>query len=117
MASWEGFWQVVYDDAEEEIIEYPALFTTVALRRVGFTMYLDGCFIEIRAEAKRHPPVGWPPTEAELIANFRTVHVAGGKCEWRATGEGVEVETHADVRSGSAREAQENQPLHAGFWR
>jgi len=91
-SSRQGFWQVVYDDIEVEIVRYRALFTTIALRRLGFSIYADGQFIEIRADARRHPPAGWPATDAEVITNFRTAQAVGGKCELRAAGLGFEVE-------------------------
>ena len=75
---WEGFWQVVYDDDDEEIISYPALFTTMSLRRSGFSVYTGKYFVEIRTAAGRRPPAGWPPTEAETIASFQTATALPG---------------------------------------
>lgn len=61
---WEGFWQVVYNDAEEEIVDYPALYTTMALRRVGFSIYAGGWFVEIRRQPDDvHPSVGQRQTQ------------------------------------------------------
>lgn len=32
---WIGFWHVVYDDTDDEVVPYPALYTTMTLRRSG----------------------------------------------------------------------------------
>jgi hypothetical protein len=89
---WEGFWQVVYADDDEEIVSYPPLFTTVSLRRSGFSVYTGRFFVEIRTATGRRPPAGWPPTEAETIAGFRSARALGGPCTWSATRGGFEVE-------------------------
>ena len=50
---WVGFWQVVYDDRDDEIVPYPPLHTTMSLRRSGFSAYTDTHFIEVRTAAER----------------------------------------------------------------
>jgi hypothetical protein len=81
---WEGFWQVVYDDPRDEIVPRDELYTTISLRRSGFSVYAGGRFLHIRAESGRRPPSGWPPTDAERIAWARTASSAAGTCAWRS---------------------------------
>ena len=89
---WEGCWQVIYDDLDEEIISYPPLFTTMSLRRSGLSIYTSNFFIEIRTASGRTPPAGWPATEAETIAGFKSASAHGGSCRWRTVSDGFEVE-------------------------
>ena len=46
--------------SDDEIVPYPALYTTMSLRRSGFSAYTETHFIEIRTAANRRPPAGWP---------------------------------------------------------
>jgi hypothetical protein len=86
---WEGCWQVVYDadPAEaDEVVPYPALHTTLALRATGLSVYAGGHFLHIRAERGRRPPAGWPPTAPERVKYFRTATAFGGRCAWNPDG-------------------------------
>jgi hypothetical protein len=104
---WAGFWQVVFDDPEEEIIPYPPLYTTLSLRSSGFSLYAGGYFIEIRTEKGRRPPQGWPATTEEKIHYFRTSSACGGSCSWTKAGDSWtaehQISTSADPRSNGSR--------------
>ncbi len=93
----DGFWQVVYDEPDE-IIAYPALYTTMSLRRFGCAIYVDGHFIQIRTEAGRRPPVGWPGSADEAVSYFRTSIAFGG----RATRHGSDIH-HELTMAGDPR--------------
>ena len=81
---WEGCWQVVYDAdgsgaaaESDEVVPYPALHTTLALRATGLSVYAGGHFLHIRAERGRRPPAAWPPTAPEKVRYFRTANAFG----------------------------------------
>jgi len=97
---WVGFWQVMYDDSDDEIVPYPALYTTMSLRRSGFSAYTEAHFIELRAAANRRPAVGWPPTDDERQAWHDTISVSTGTCAWRQSPGGWRVEHRPDDTGG-----------------
>jgi hypothetical protein len=97
---WIGFWQVVYDEADDDIIPFPALYTTVSLRRSGFSVYTATRYIEIRAAANRRPPAGWPATDRETREWYDTCSVSSGSCSWTESSGGWTVEHRADGASG-----------------
>lgn len=84
---WEGFWQVLYDDVDEDIV--PFRDTTTALRTAqGFSIYTRTHFMEIRVDGMRHPPAAWPPTRSEAIAMLRAFFACAGPCAWREVVDG-----------------------------
>ncbi|HVP22276.1 MAG TPA: hypothetical protein VMS77_00025 [Conexivisphaerales archaeon] len=79
---WEGFWQVLYDKADEDVV--PFRNTTIAVRKnLGFVVFTRSHFMEIEAFAKRQGPVSWPPAEEEAVAMFRAFRACAGYCDCR----------------------------------
>jgi hypothetical protein len=105
---WIGFWQVVYEDADDEIVPYPPLRTTVSLRRSGFSLYTQSNYIEMRAAANRRPPAGWPATPAEKRGWFETSHVSYGACTWTEAHDGWTV-AHRPAAAAGGEAAPENE--------
>lgn len=98
--TWVGFWQVIYDNNDDEIVPYPPLYTSMSLRRSGFSAYTDTHYIELRAAANRRPPAGWPATDTEQRAWHDTIIVACGTCTWRPDRAGWNVEHHPEAAGG-----------------
>jgi hypothetical protein len=107
MRPWEGCWQIVLDEMNEEIVALPSLYTTLSLRASALYVYAGGHFLHLRVEPGRRPPQGWPPSAAEKVGYFRTSSVRGGRCSWQATADGWrgehEVVTAADPRRRGTR--------------
>lgn len=81
---WQGFWQVLYDDAGADI--RPHRDTTTALRPAsGFSIYTERYVMHIRVNGPREPPSGWPPTREERIAWMRPFRACASTCEWDGT--------------------------------
>lgn len=79
---WDGYWQVLYDDAQEEIVELRN--TTTAIRAVlGFSVFAGGHFLELRSVSPRRPPEGWPPTREEAISMLREFVAHAGDTTWQ----------------------------------
>lgn len=79
---WQGFWQVLYEPADEEIVEFRN--TTTAIRAaLGFVILTGSHFMEVRSTAARRPPEGWPPTREEAIAMFRDFSAHAGDSTWQ----------------------------------
>jgi hypothetical protein len=78
---WEGFWQVLYDSTDEEVV--PFRDTTTAVRpALGFSILTKGTYMELRSTGRRRPPEGWPPTEGERVAMLREFTSIAGTGEW-----------------------------------
>lgn len=78
----DGYWQVLYDGPEEEIVEFRN--TTTAIRAaVGFSVFAGGHFLELRSVSPRRPPEGWPPTREEAIAMLRNFSAHAGDTTWQ----------------------------------
>lgn len=79
---WEGFWQVLNEDAEEIIVEFRN--TTTAVRSaLGFSIFTPRHFMELRSTGPRQPPGGWPPTREEAIAMLRDFSAYAGDSTWQ----------------------------------
>ncbi|HVP22853.1 MAG TPA: hypothetical protein VMS77_02930 [Conexivisphaerales archaeon] len=56
---WEGFWPVLYDPADEDVVPFGN--TTIAVRKVlGLIVFTWSHFMEIGVSGKCQGPVGWP---------------------------------------------------------
>lgn len=79
---WEGYWQILEDRAQEEIVEFRN--TTTALRPgLGFVILTSRHFMDIRSTAPRQPPEDWPPTRVEAIAMLREFAAIAGDSTWQ----------------------------------
>ncbi|HSJ72635.1 MAG TPA: hypothetical protein VLA29_13430 [Acidimicrobiia bacterium] len=82
---WEGFWQVLYDSTEEEVVSFRD--TTTAVRpALGFSILTSGTYMELRSTGRRQPPQGWPPTEHEKVAMLRDFTATAGPATWEDAG-------------------------------
>jgi hypothetical protein len=80
--SFDGFWQVLHDSGDEEIVELRN--TTTAIRpALGFSIFAGGHFLELRSLAPRRPPAGWPPTREEAVAMLRDFTAHAGDSTWQ----------------------------------
>jgi len=78
---WEGFWQVRYDSADEEVVSFRD--TTTAVRpALGFSILTSSTFMELRSTGRRQPPQGWPPTDDEMVAMLRQFAANAGSGRW-----------------------------------
>jgi hypothetical protein len=83
---WEGFWQVLSDSVDEEVV--PFRNTTIALRHaLEFVVLTRSHFMEIGQLEKRPGPFDRPPTQQEAVTLFRSFRAFAGRCNWRK-GEG-----------------------------
>jgi hypothetical protein len=79
---WEGYWQVLHEPVEEEIVQFRN--TTTAVRSaLGFVILTGRHLMEIRSTAARRPPEGWPPTREEAIAMLRDFSAFAGDSTWQ----------------------------------
>lgn len=79
---WEGFWQVLHDSVDEEVV--PFRNTTIALRpALDFVVFTRSHFMEIGQLEKRPGPFDRPPTQPEAVALFRAFRAFAGRCNWR----------------------------------
>jgi hypothetical protein len=77
----EGFWQVLYNSTDEEVV--PFRDTTTAVRpALGFSILTKGTYMELRSTGPRRPPEGWPPTNAERVAMLREFRAVAGPVTW-----------------------------------
>lgn len=95
---WEGFWQVLYDTADEDVV--PFRNTTIAVRaKFGVVVLTRSHFIQIHVLGKRQGPVGWPPTEPEAVEMLRTFQAHGGPCDWETAEGQWEAEQRIEMAS------------------
>ena len=81
---WEGFWQVLYDSTDEEVVSFRD--TTMAVRpALGFSILTSGIFMELRATGRRQPPKEWPPTKREIVSMLREFSATAGPGRWEET--------------------------------
>jgi hypothetical protein len=82
---WEGFWQVLYESADEEDEEVVSFRdTTTAVRpALGFSILAKGTYMELRSTGPRRPPEGWPPTDRESVAMLREFTAIAGSGTWK----------------------------------
>ncbi|HEX6302283.1 MAG TPA: hypothetical protein VF148_17670 [Acidimicrobiia bacterium] len=82
--AWEGFWQVLYHSADEEVVSFRD--TTTAVRpALGFSILTTGAYMELRPTGRGRPPRGWPPTESEMVAMLRRLTAIAGAGEMGAS--------------------------------
>jgi hypothetical protein len=79
--SLEGFWQILSDSDDEDVV--PFKNNTIAVRKaLGFVVFTRRHFMEISVLGKRPVVAGYPPTEREAAASMRLFHAYAGRCEW-----------------------------------
>ena len=79
---WEGFWQVLHDSVDEEVVSFRD--TTIALRpATDFVVLSRRHFIEIGQRGRRLGPSDRPLTQPEAVTMFKTFHLYAGRCDWR----------------------------------
>jgi len=89
---WYGFWQLVTDEPEDII---PHNKTTIAQRpHIGFSLYTENHFIEVRSLGLRQLLKAAEPDEAETISYFNLLHVCAGRCMWKQSGTEWQAEHH-----------------------
>jgi len=89
---WYGFWQLVTDEPEEII---PHNRTTIAQRpHIGFSVYTENHFIEVRSLGLRQLPQADDPNEAEIVGYFNLLHVCAGQCMWKQASAEWQAEHH-----------------------
>ena len=94
---WCGFWQLLTDDTGLEIVPFNR--TSLAVRpSIGYTVYSENHFIEIRILGKRAVPAsGWAPSDEEIIAAFPLEYSVGGWCSWTESGDGWTAKHRVDM--------------------
>ena len=94
---WCGFWQILTDDTGLEIVPFNR--TSLAVRPlIGYLVYSENHFIEIRILGKRAVPAsGWAPSDEEMIAAFPLEYSVGGWCSWTESDDGWDAEHRIDM--------------------
>ena len=94
---WCGFWQLLTDDTGLEIVPFNR--TSLAVRPlIGYTVYSENHFIEIRILGKRVVPAsGYAPSDEEIIAAFPLEYSVGGWCSWTESDDGWAAEHRIDM--------------------
>ncbi len=88
---WEGFWQVLSDSDDEDVVPFGN--TTIAVRMgLRFIVFTQSHFMEIGVDGKRRALPEYPQTEREAVAVMRHFHAFVGRCDWREEHSGWKVE-------------------------
>ena len=103
-APFDGFWQVLSDDPEEDIIEFRE--TTIAVRESGCWIYAGGQYMELWAAKHNEPIAAWPPDTATASRLFRTHRALAGRMGWQQDGDAFIVEHHPEMSVQPALDGQ-----------
>jgi hypothetical protein len=99
---WEGFWQITSTIKAEETFSFRGT-TTTERAGIGFLLYTEKYFMEMRITGMRQPPSGQPPTDAETEAMFDSFECSVGQCSWRQAEDGWQVAHEPIVASHPTR--------------
>jgi hypothetical protein len=94
-APFDGFWQVLFDDPDEDVVEFGE--TTIAVRESGCWIYAGGQYMELWADKQNEPITAWPPDEATASRLFRSHRALAGRVTWREDGDAFLVEHHPEM--------------------
>ncbi len=94
-APFDGFWQVLFDDPDEDVVEFGD--TTIPVRESSCWIYAGGQYMELWADKHNEPITAWPPDEATASRLFRTHRALAGGATWREDGDGFLVEHHPEM--------------------
>lgn len=94
-APFDGFWQVLFDDPDEDVVEFRE--TTIALRQSGCWIYAGGHFMELWADKHTEPLMMWPPDTETASRLFRTHRAVAGYTTWQEDGDAFVVEHHPEM--------------------
>jgi hypothetical protein len=104
-APFDGFWQVLFDDPDEEVAEFRD--TTIAVRESSCWIYAGGQYMELWADKRNVPLEAWPPDQATAARLFRTHRALAGRATWHEGQDGFVVEHHPEM---SVQPALEGRP-------
>ena len=106
---WCGFWQLLGDDSGVDIVEHDK--TTIAVRpSIGYSIYSESHFIEIRVSGKRQLPSSSDGyTDAEKAGLFRLFQATAGRCSWRESADGWTAEHAITMASDPRNEGSQLQ--------
>ena len=94
-APFDGFWQVLFDDPDEDVVEFGE--TTIAVRESGCWIYAGGQYMELWADKHNEPITAWPPDEATASHLFRTHRAMAGRATWHQDGDAFLVEHQPEM--------------------
>ncbi|MDQ3879835.1 MAG: lipocalin-like domain-containing protein [Chloroflexota bacterium] len=99
----EGFWQVIFDDADEGV--RPLGTGTLAVREAACWIYVGDRYMEFRAHKDRVVPERYPPSQQEAAAMFRSHRAVAGRYVARRDGASLLVSHEPDIAVDPRMEA------------